>query len=95
MGKMMINRRNVLIQTFGWGAGLTAVIAASRQAQAFGLEQMSSTSGAGLAYANRCGGPSEHTSIIEALRSRLASDASATSETATCPVCGCPVSVTR
>jgi len=53
------------------------------------------TSRLGLAYADRCGGASEHAALKAELQQKLAADPSAASETANCPVCGCAVTVSR
>jgi hypothetical protein len=95
MPEFMINRRRLLLQGAALGTGLAAVLGATSGAKAFEQVEMNSNSGLGLAYATRCGGASEHTSIIAGLRTRLAADSSASSATEICPICGCPVTVTR
>jgi len=52
-------------------------------------------SAAGRAYAERCGGASEHAALIARLQALLTEDPSAASLTATCAICGCSVVVTR
>jgi hypothetical protein len=56
---------------------------------------MPPTSAIGRAYANRCGGSSEHAALIARLETLLASDPSARSMSETCPICGCPIIVSR
>jgi hypothetical protein len=53
-------------------------------------------SGVGLALSNRCGGDSEHARIASDLRSQLTARHAGPSTTAsaTCPICGCPITVT-
>lgn len=83
-------RRGLLLSA----AGLAAA-AVSRRAGAFQVEEMSPTSAVGRAFADRCGGASEHAAIVARLQSLLANDPSAASLTETCPICGCPVVVSR
>jgi hypothetical protein len=89
------SRRSLLLGTVAWGTGLAGLLAASRQSRAFQFEEVSPSSDAGLALANHCGPASEHAGIIANLQSRLANDPSVSSLTATCPLCGCPITVMR
>jgi hypothetical protein len=56
---------------------------------------MPPTSGVGRAYANRCGGFSEHAALITRLQTLLANDPSARSMSETCLICGCPIIISR
>jgi hypothetical protein len=56
---------------------------------------MNPGSAVGRAYADRCGGASEHAALIARLQALLASDPSARSMSETCPICGCPIIVSR
>jgi len=56
---------------------------------------MPPTSAVGRAYAIHCGGSSEHAALIARLETLLANDPSARSMSKTCPICGCPVIVSR
>ena len=94
MSEVMHERRRLLLSSAAWVAGLAAV-AATRSARAFQVEEMPPTSAIGRAYANRCGGSSEHTALIARLETLLASDPSARSMSETCPICGCPIIVSR
>ena len=94
MDEVVHGRRGLLRSAAAWAAGLAAV-AVARRAAAFQVEEMSPTSAVGRAYANRCGGASEHAAIVARLQALLASDPSAARLTETCPLCGCPVVVTR
>lgn len=97
MAEFSKDRRSLLLSTvalFG-GAAAIATVAGTRPARAWTPYQMPTNSGPGLAYSNRCGGAGEHAGIIADLQQKLANDPSATSETATCPICGCPVTVSR
>ena len=53
------------------------------------------TSPPALDYSNRCSGPSDHAALKAELEAALARDPSPPSLSATCPLCGCPVVVTR
>ena len=94
MSEVMHERRRLPLSTAAWVGGLAA-IAASRSARAFQVEEMPPTSAMGRAYANRCGGSSEHAALIARLETLLANDPSARSMSETCPICGCPIIVSR
>ena len=94
MSEILHGRRRLLLSTAAWVGGLAAV-AASRPARAFQVEVMDSGSAVGRAYANRCGGSSEHAALIARLQALLANDPSARSMSETCPICGCPIIVSR
>jgi hypothetical protein len=97
MAEFSKDRRRLLLSTaaFFGGAAAIATVAGTRPAKAWSTYQVPSSSGLGLAYSNRCGGASEHAGLIAQLQAKLADDPSATTETATCPICGCPVTVSR
>ena len=94
MNEIMHARRRLLRSTAAWAGGLAA-FAVTRPARAFQVEVMTPTSAVGRVYANRCGGASEHAALVARLQALLAHDPSATSMTETCPICGCPVIVSR
>jgi hypothetical protein len=94
MSEVMHERRRLLRSAAAWVGGLAAV-AATRPARAFQVEEMPPTSAVGRAYANRCGGSSEHAALIARLQALLAGDPSAQSMSETCPICGCPIIVSR
>jgi hypothetical protein len=94
MSEIMYQRRRLMLSTAAWVGGLAAV-AASRPARAFQVEVMPPTSAMGRAYADRCGGSAEHAALIARLQTLLANDPSAQSMTETCPICGCPIIVSR
>ena len=94
MSEVMHERRRLLLSSAAWVGGLAAV-AASRSARAFQVEEMPPASAMGRAYANRCGGSSEHAALIARLETLLANDPSARSMSETCPICGCPIIVSR
>ena len=94
MSEIMHERRRLLLSTAAWVGGLAAV-AAYRPAPAFQVEETPPASAVGRAYAERCGGSSEHAALIARLQALLNEDPAAASLTATCAICGCPVVVTR
>jgi hypothetical protein len=94
MSERIHERRRLLLSTATWIGGLAAV-AATRSARAFQVEVMPPTSAIGRAYAHRCGGSSEHAALIARLQALLAKDQSAQSISETCPICGCPIIVSR
>ena len=94
MSEVVHERRRLLLSTDAWVGGLAAV-AATRSARAFQVEEMPPTSAIGRAYAGRCGGSSEHAALITRLQALLADDPSTRSISETCPICGCPIIVSR
>jgi hypothetical protein len=74
-------------------------MALTRPARAFTVQQVNPASPLGLDLANRCSVSNEHATIAALLEAKLAArtaPAGATLyETALCPVCGCPITVTR
>jgi hypothetical protein len=72
-----------------------AAFAATRSAGAWQVEEIDPASALGAAYAKRCGGPSDHAALLAQLQAQLAKDPSVNSRSATCPICGCPVIVSR
>jgi len=94
MSEVMHQPRRLLLSTAAWVGGL-ATVAAPRPGWSFQVEEMPPTSAVGRAYASRCGGSTEHAALIARLQTLLANDPSAQSMSETCPICGCPVTVTR
>jgi hypothetical protein len=94
MSGVMHQRRRLLLSTAAWVGGLATVIA-NRPARAFQVEELSPRGAVGRAYAERCGGASEHAALIARLQALLTEDPSAASLTTTCAICGCLVVVTR
>jgi hypothetical protein len=93
-----VSRRSLLRSSAAIVPGL-AMLAMGRSAKAFSIESMDASSGVGLAYATRCGNDSMHPAIRARLQADLANRTGAPgttlSETAVCPICGCPITVTR
>ena len=94
MSEILHERRRLMLSTAAWVGGFAA-IAATRSAHVFQVEEMPPTSAVGRAYANHCGGSAEHAALIARLHTLLANDPSARSMSETCPICGCPVIVSR
>ena len=87
-------RRHLLRSAAAW-VGAAAGFAATRSAGAWQVEEIAPESPLGLALANRCGGPADHAALVAQLQARLTKEPSVNSLGATCPICGCPVIVTR
>jgi hypothetical protein len=94
LNEIMHERRRLLFSSAAWVGGLAAA-AATRSARAFQVEVMPPTSAMGRAYADRCGDSSEHAASIARLQALLATDPSTRSMSETCPICGCPIIVSR
>jgi hypothetical protein len=93
-----VSRRGLLRGSAAIAPGL-AMLAMGRSASAFSIESMDAGSSVGLAYASRCGDDAMHPAIRARLQADLANRSAAPgtmlSETAVCPICGCPITVTR
>jgi hypothetical protein len=94
IGEVMLQRRRLLLSSAAWVSGLGA-LAVARPVRAFQVEEMPPTSAVGRAYANRCGGGAEHAALIARLQALLANEPLARSMSGTCPICGCPIVVSR
>jgi hypothetical protein len=95
MPERTIGRHGFLLLGAASGTGLAALLGATNRSKAFEQAELGTNSGVALAYATRCSGASEHAVIISNLRARLAADSSADSQTQICPICDCPVTVSR
>jgi hypothetical protein len=87
-------RRHLLRSAAAW-VGAAAAFAATRSAGAWQVEEIAPESPLGSAIANRCAGSSDHAALVAQLQAQLAKEPSASSLTAKCPICGCPVIVSR
>ncbi|HUZ71959.1 MAG TPA: hypothetical protein VMU87_03140 [Stellaceae bacterium] len=94
MSDIIQDRRRMLRSTAAWVAGGAAFALAPR-AKAWEVQKLNPASPLGLAVANRCGGPTDHAWLVAELKAELANDPSAQSLSKNCPLCGCPVIVTR
>jgi hypothetical protein len=72
-----------------------AALAAARSAAAWQIEEIAPKSPLGIALANRCRGASDHAALVAQLQAQLAKEPAVSSLTSTCPICGCPVIVSR
>lgn len=92
-----MERRLLLLGSVAWIGGLASVVTASRPAgAAMQPVEVAPTSGLGAEIANRCAATdSDHDRIAAQLRARLAAAPSLTSLSEKCPICGCPVTVSR
>ena len=88
-------RRHLLLGTAAWIGGLATLAAAKPAAAAFQEYKIAPKSELGLALANRCEANSDHEGLMADLRHQLARDPAVSSLTETCPICGCPVTVSR
>ena len=87
--------RRRLLRSAAACVGAAAAFAATRSAGAWQVEQIAPESPLGTALANRCVRSSDHAALVAQLQAQLAKEPSASSLTATCPICGCPVIVSR
>jgi hypothetical protein len=87
-------RRRLLRNAVAWVSGI-AGLAAVKPAGAFETYTVGRNSALGLSYSNHCGPAAEHAGLVAQLQSQLQSDPAAATITQTCPICGCPVTVSR
>ena len=87
-------RRHLLRSAAAW-VGAAAAFAATRSAGAWQVEEIAPESPLGSAIAKRCAGSSDHAALVAQLQVQLAKEPSASTLTAKCPICGCPVIVSR
>jgi hypothetical protein len=89
----MQSRRKLLQATavlFGSGTALSFGPAAALQ-----LVEIDPESPLAQEYNARCGGDPQHAALQADLRAALLRDPSTKSLSAPCPICGCPISVSR
>jgi hypothetical protein len=89
----MQSRRKLLQATavlFGGGTALSF-----GPAEALQLIEIDPASPLAQEYNARCGGDPQHAALQSDLRAALLRDRSRKSLSAACPICGCPVSVSR
>jgi hypothetical protein len=102
MRKLPLGRsvgRRSIVHSIVAGAGVLGALTWSRVAVALTIQQLGPESAIGSDVAKRCGPASEHAALLAELEAKLAESAGAAgttlSATATCPICGCPVTATR
>jgi hypothetical protein len=89
----MQSRRKLLQATAALLGGGTAL--SFGPANAFQQIELDPENPIAQEYYAHCGGDPEHAAVQANLRDELMKDPSLKSLSATCPICGCPVSVTR
>jgi hypothetical protein len=98
MNSKPLNRRAFLLSTAGLG-GLAALFSASAPAAAFETRQLAPSSKLALQIQNHCSVNAEHDQIqarlMRDLMSRTGTPGTLLTETAYCPICGCPVVASR
>jgi hypothetical protein len=89
-------RRQLLRSSAAWVGGLAALAAARPAGAAMQQVKVPAQSPLGFAIANRCKVQSaDHDAIRARLTVELAADQSLGTLTERCPLCGCPVTVSR
>lgn len=97
MNKFSPSRRKLIFNSAAWIGGIAAVAAASKPAGA-AMQQVDvpAQSPLGIAIANRCKVLSaDHDTIRARLMAELAANPSLRTLSEECPICGCPVVVSR
>jgi hypothetical protein len=95
-----VDRRRFLLGTTAAVGGFCLSPLGSRAAAAMSLQQATPELAAALAFANRCGGDDPaHAAIARQLAAALdeqtAPRGATITQSAACPFCGCPVTVSR
>jgi len=93
MSDLLRSRRRFLLGTASLIGGVAATAASSRAAMQ--SVDVAPSSELGVAIANRCGPQTEHADLTAQLRAELSANPSLQSASAKCPICGCPVIVSR
>lgn len=89
-------RRRIMTHSVAWvGAGVAALAGAKAAHAAMQGYTLSPTSPLGIAVANRCGPSGEHAAIAAELRAQLKANPALPMLMERCPLCGCPIYVTR
>lgn len=96
MSEISKTRRDMLRRSAAWLGGVAALTAVRPAGAAMQQTEVPALSPLGIAIINRCKAQSaDHDTIRERLMAELASDPSLRSLTEQCPLCGCPVTVSR
>jgi hypothetical protein len=89
-------RRQLIFNSAAWVGGIATVAAARPAGAAMEQVRVRPTSALGLAIANRCKVSSgEHDAIKAQLMAMLAANPSLGTLREQCPICGCPIVVSR
>ena len=89
-------RRQLMLNSAAWiGGGIVALAAAKPAGAAMQRFDLSPSSSLGIAVANRCGPSNEHATVKAQLLAQLAANPSLGTLTERCPICGCPIIVSR
>jgi hypothetical protein len=89
-------RRQLLLGTAAWVGGIAAIAAARPAGAAMQSMEVRPSSPLGVAIANRCKVSSaDHDPIKARLLTELAANPSLDTLSERCPICGCPVIVSR
>ena len=89
-------RRQLLRGSLGWVGGAAVLAAAKPGGAAMRRVEVRPQSPLGIAIANRCKVASpDHDAIRARLKSMLAANPSLGTLSEECPICGCPIVVTR
>jgi hypothetical protein len=98
MSLKSFSRRGFLLGTAGFG-GVLGLVGASGSASAFEIQQVPPQSRLGLEIKNHCSVSAGHDEIRAKLEQDLLKRSGAPgallTETAYCPLCGCPIIATR
>ena len=95
MSDLLRSRRRFLLGTASLIGGVAATAASSSSRAAMQSVDVAPSSELGVAIANRCGPQTEHADLTAQLRAELSANPSLQSASAKCPICGCPVIVSR
>ena len=91
--------RRELLGSVGAVLGAFIVLRPQRSPRALTMEELPPGSPTGLAFSKHCGGASEHAGLLAQLQNQLAGQSgepgATLRATATCPICGCPVTASR
>jgi hypothetical protein len=91
--------RRSFVRLLAIGSTLSGALLHGRKAAALTVQQLGPESAIGSEIAKRCGPASEHAALLTELEARLAESTGAVGTTltasATCPICGCPVTAMR
>jgi len=77
------------------GGGVAVLAGATVARGAMQAQTLAPSSALGIAVANRCKVSSDHAAIRAQLLQELAADPALTTLSERCPICGCPIVVTR